>query len=307
MSLESFFNSLFSEDDNKSNYLDDFPNIVKLIYDGVQISQNENLLSQQEGKVVSFNPSLISGRLCPIFLAHSVVNKHLVFKKPNQDLQLIFDLGTIFHELMQKYLKNILFGSWYCRECKKTLFLSEDYFYYIKNNSKKSYFDNFASGVYNLSKYPVGYSDSCENCGAKNSLVYSEWAVVVNDSITGRVDGIIKYNDKFVVLEFKTCSPSVFGSLSLDKEPTITHKFQMSYYMYSLGADYGVLIYFNKSQNLFKQFRISFKDVEDYLFSSFTSINEAKNIIKNGFPSVVKYNSECDYCMINGGLCTPEK
>lgn len=65
--------------------------------------------------------------------------------------------------------------------------------------------------------------------------------------ILGFIDGLLKYDDKTVVLEIKTTREEVFGHYKMLSKCSPAHLLQTLIYMYLTGSPEGVILYENKN------------------------------------------------------------
>lgn len=127
-----------------------------------------------------------------------------------------FDIGHAMHWWYQnKYLgpMGVLKGKWKCSRCE-----------HIVNGLMPSVV--------------------CEKCG-KKAWEFEETVVMSKKwNILGKTDGVLLHNDEEVVLDLKTCKPSLFSSL---KKPWPSAIYQVQVYMWMLKIKRGVLLYIDKS------------------------------------------------------------
>jgi len=133
-----------------------------------------------------------------------------------------FDVGHAMHYWYQnKYLgpMGVLKGKWKCRRCHSVV---------------KGFM-------------PTTYCEKCTEEGRKGVKDWEfEETVVMSKkwNILGKTDGILVPDDEEILLDLKTCKPSLFSTL---KKPWPSAIYQVQVYMWLLKIKRGVLVYIDKS------------------------------------------------------------
>ena len=168
------------------------------------------------------------------------------------ELQMTFDIGHGFHHIVQnKWLSDILWGDWRCKECGK---------------------------LFKECKKP-----SVCSCGSSD-LEYQE--MYFNDSelcLSGHPDGVIidPSNGERYLLELKTVNSKSFDYLiSQLRAPMSDHLDQMMIYMKFLELKSGYILYFDKERSNYVIYRVPFDQSRfEFLVGKIKTI---KNSISNG-------------------------
>lgn len=152
-------------------------------------------------------------------------------------------LGTLTHELMQRYLgyRGSIIGYWQCMHCRK------------KHKQKK----------------PITAPDSCKSCGHP-VFEYHEIGIKFGKYTYGHVDGVIKLKGKYYVIDYKTTSPRKNEQHKKFKNvyPYKKNVAQIESYVVYLEQQYGIkidgwfLIYVSRD-NAFKDYVIEGKKVSE--------------------------------------------
>lgn len=186
-------------------------------------------------------------------------------------MQRTFENGHSTHERLQRHLGEIgiLQGRWKCYNCHSILGLEHPH------------------GI----KRPVG-CDVCNKALMRKAVIDDDGNIVsgpkvlfeyielpVYDEkleISGHTDGVLNINNNLFVIDFKTCSKSVYEELERKKVPMEAHIYQVNIYMYLLGINAGILFYENKNS----------LDIKEFLLV-------LDNDIINEFQRRVSYGIEC--------------
>lgn len=217
---------------------DGFPDLLSIIREGKQLALPHH--EDDSERMQGFHPSQISGKSCLTFYWNHINDP--VHSDPDDELQEIFDEGTELHERYQRYLTPYLKGTWMCRKCRSIHGMNTEYLRHKKlhlgsgkygawKKDSKIISDSFLPS-------PVPKACKCKNTTFK----YLEWRVIDN-FITGKIDGVLTIDSKDYGLEIKSAGINSFAMLTANANLVKKHKEQFSIYLDALKLERGFILY----------------------------------------------------------------
>jgi len=164
-------------------------------------------------------------------------------------MQRTFENGHSTHARLQSHFGDMgfLYGRWICSNCE----------FVIGNDSKIGVLKPSECPNCNNAKKTSAVVDDVGNivAGPKSIFEYKELSVDDEEmELHGHTDGVLALNGNLFVIDFKTCSKSVYDELNRRNEPLEAHVFQVNIYMYILGVPAAFLFYENKNSMEIKEF-----------------------------------------------------
>lgn len=161
---------------------------------------------------------------------HSISRREEVPDK----LQRTFDMGNAFHSLVQNEWFGKwgwLWGDWSCG----------------------------CGAEYSRSHRPA----KCDSCGRADAMTYVELELENKEhGITGHPDGVIKRHGISKVMELKTASGKYYEYIvNFVRNAIDQHRDQVNMYMWMLGIRKGSIIYFNKSESDWVEFKQEYSQI----------------------------------------------
>lgn len=244
---------------------------MKLILDD-RVQRFKRMFSEEKSSGVEIATQKISpsGLHCEVAVAWKLTGKEMLPEFRSFESDGYASSGNSRHQAIQAFLAN--------REEVEWVNLEE----YVKKNNLPFTVDYEHGIKENAEKYGLTCDQICELVGSYERLLRHN-----NGLIQFKLDGLIKFENEYYIVEIKTCSESDLMKAPLDK-----HQLQGKAYAMLLGIKNVIWIYEDRTK-----FRhtIAFQHMED---SDIEFIRDKLNkiVLNKNNPENLDRVSDCKYC-----------
>lgn len=244
---------------------------MKLILDD-RVQRFKRLFSEEKssGPEVATQKISPSGLGCEVAVAWKLTGKEMAPENRSFDSNGYASAGNARHQAIQEFLANNPNVEWVNLEkfvSENNLPFTVDYEYGIRENAEK---------------YGLTCDQVCELTGSYERLLRH-----TNNLIQFKLDGLIKFEGEYYIVEIKTCSEA-----DLAKAPLEKHQLQGKTYALMLGIRNVIWIYEDRTK-----FRhtIAFQHMED---EDIEFIRKKLNriVLYKDTPEKLERSSNCKYC-----------